>query len=41
LGGYEVELAPYFYRMPGLLDPGCAKAVTRKSLQMVQELVAG
>lgn len=35
LGGYEVETAPYFYRMPGLLDPGCEALVTGQSLAML------
>ncbi len=38
LGGYEIELAPYVYDMPGLLDPGCEELVTKQSLQMLQAL---
>jgi len=38
LGGYEVALAPYFYRMPGLLDPGCEALVTHKSLEILQSM---
>jgi hypothetical protein len=38
LGGYEVDLAPYFYRMPGLLDPGCETLVTGKSLGLLRHL---
>jgi hypothetical protein len=38
LGGYEVELTPYIYRMPGLLAPSCEVLVTRRSLHMLQEL---
>ena len=38
LGGYEIELAPYVYRVPGLLDPGCEELVTKRSLQMLRAL---
>jgi hypothetical protein len=41
LGGYEVKLTPYFYRMPGLLDPDCETLVVERSLQILQTLVAG
>jgi hypothetical protein len=37
-GGYEVELAPLAYRMSGTFDPGCAAAVTARSIQMVASL---
>lgn len=37
-GGYEVELSPYIYRLPGLLDPGCEALVTGQSLHMLQAL---
>lgn len=40
LGGYEVELTPHIYRMPGLLDPSCEKRVIEQSLQMLQALVS-
>jgi neutral ceramidase len=40
LGGYEVELTPYIYRMPGLLDPGCEVLVTERSVEMMQALVS-
>jgi hypothetical protein len=35
LGGYEVTLSPYIYRMPGLLDPGCEGLVTERSLELL------
>ncbi len=38
LGGYEVEQTPYFYRLPGILDPGAADlalAETRRLLEQV------
>ena len=38
LGGHEVELAPYFYRMPGLLDPDCERLAVSRSLGMVEAL---
>jgi hypothetical protein len=38
LGGYEVELTPYIYRMPGLLDPSCEVLATRTSSHLLQEL---
>ena len=38
LGGYEVTLAPYFYRMPGLLDPGSEALVTNRSLGILRRL---
>jgi hypothetical protein len=38
LGGYEVELTPYIYRMPGVLDPGCEALVVGLSLEMLQAL---
>ncbi len=37
-GGYEVEQAPLAYRMSGTFDPGCAEAVTARSIQMVASL---
>jgi hypothetical protein len=37
-GGYEVELAPLAYRVSGTFDPGCAAAVTARSIQMVASL---
>jgi hypothetical protein len=37
-GGYEVEQAPLAYRMSGTFDPGCAAAVTARSIQMVASL---
>jgi len=40
LGGYEVELTPYIYRMPGVLDPSCGALVTRRSLHILQGLFA-
>ncbi len=39
LGGYEVELTPYIYRMPGVLDPGCEALVVGQSLAMIQAIV--
>jgi hypothetical protein len=39
LGGYEVELTPYIYRMPGVLDPDCEALVVGLSLEMLQALV--
>ncbi len=38
LGGYEVEIVPYLYRMPGLLDAGCQTLVTDHCLQMLNTL---
>jgi neutral ceramidase len=38
-GGYEVELSPYIYRMPGLLDPGCEALITQRSLQVLRALI--
>jgi hypothetical protein len=38
LGGYEVELTPYIYRMPGILDPGCGALAIRHSLEMLESL---
>jgi hypothetical protein len=38
LGGYEVALAPCFYRMPGLLDPGCEALITGRSLELLGRL---
>jgi neutral ceramidase len=38
-GGYEVELSPYIYRMPGLLDPGCEALVTEQTLEMLHALI--
>ena len=38
LGGYEVELAPYFYRYPGLFDPVCEELVVEQSLEMLRVL---
>jgi hypothetical protein len=35
LGGYEVTLAPYFYRLPGLLHPGSESLVTNRSLGLL------
>jgi len=35
LGGYEIDLAPYFYRLPGRLQPTAAA----KALQEVEKLV--
>ena len=37
-GGYEVEQAPLAYRMSGTFDPGCAEAVTARSIEMVASL---
>lgn len=37
-GGYEVEEAPLAYRISGTFDPGCAAAVTERSIQMVASL---
>lgn len=41
LGGYEVELAPYFYRLPGLLDPSCEQLAVDQSLESLHALWAG
>jgi neutral ceramidase len=38
LGGYEVEISPYLYRMPGLLDPGCDSLVRERSQEMLRAL---
>lgn len=38
LGGYEVEIVPYLYRMPGLLDAGCQTLATEHSLRMIHDL---
>ena len=40
LGGYEVELAPYFYRMPGPFDPDCEALVLHRSLRMLEALAS-
>jgi hypothetical protein len=37
-GGYEVEQAPLAYRISGTFDPGCAAAVTARSIEMVAAL---
>lgn len=37
LGGYEIDLAPYFYRLPGRLNADSADRV----LQAVEEMVGG
>ncbi len=37
-GGYEVEISPYLYRMPGLLDPGCDLLVRGRSQEMLHGL---
>ena len=37
-GGYEVELTPFIYRMPGVLDPGCEALVTEQSLRALESL---
>jgi neutral ceramidase len=41
LGGYEVEMSPYLYRMPGLLDPDCDMLVRGQSQEMLQALWEG
>jgi hypothetical protein len=41
LGGPEVEVSPYFLRMPGPLDPSSAELVTRHSLDLLQALWPG
>jgi hypothetical protein len=38
LGGYEVELTPYIYRMPGVLDPGCEALATLRSVELLRSL---
>jgi len=38
LGGYEVELTPYIYRMPGVLDPGCEELATQRSVELLRML---
>ena len=40
LGGYEVDLAPYFYRLPGRLQPNSAKRVIQRTLEIMQPLRA-
>jgi hypothetical protein len=37
-GGYEVDEAPLAYRVSGTFDPGCAAAVTERSIEMVASL---
>ncbi len=38
LGGYEVDIAPYFYRYPGRLDAHCAQIAIESALQAMQTL---
>lgn len=38
LGGYEVDLAPYFYRLPGRLAPGAAERAIAGARQVLGEL---
>ncbi len=34
-GGYEVDVAPYVFRMPGLLDPNAAQQAVEHSLKLL------
>ena len=34
-GGYEVDVAPYVFRMPGLLDPNAAQQAAEHSLKLL------
>lgn len=36
LGGYEVNVAPYFYRYPGRMDPRCARIAIESALQAMR-----
>ncbi len=38
LGGYEIDLAPYFYRLPGKLDCSSAKIVQRRVESQLQHI---
>jgi neutral ceramidase len=38
LGGYEIQLTPYIYRMPGVLAPACEALVTDQSLRILETL---
>ena len=38
--GYEVEIAPYFYRYPGTLSPACADRVVARASEMLESLWA-
>ncbi len=36
-GGYEVEQAPYFYRLPGIFDPGAAGLVQAETQRLLEQ----
>jgi len=36
LGGYEIDLSPFFYRLPGRLDPSAAKIIQDKVEQKLR-----
>lgn len=38
LGGYEVDLAPYFYRLPGRLKPDSARKVIEEITELIQNV---
>ena len=33
-----MELTPYIYRMPGVLDPGCEGLVTQRAVELLRWL---
>jgi hypothetical protein len=37
-GGYEVDLSPLFYRLPGRLDAQCARLVISETVQLFKSV---
>ena len=38
LGGYEIDLAPYFYRLPGRLKADAEKKAVRETVELIRQM---